>query len=359
MGKYWQLLAEHRFRIHPLRWPMTFLGTGCAVMNSLLRPIQDFAYGRTIANSELVAPPVFIVGHWRSGTTLMHELLTLDDRVASATTLDAVTPHHLLVSKTLLGPIVNLLLPKKRPMDNMSFAGTSPQEDDFALLSLGAPTLYRQIAFPNERQLNALNLDPELLTLEQRNQLRDSLCYFYRVLTARYKRPLVLKSPPHTARLASLDRWFPGAKFIHISRHPYRLVSSTLHLWRSLDDTQGFQIPKYSDDELMEYIHRCSEEMYRAYFRDRSQISASRLVEVQFEQLVADPVNTMQDVLDRLEWPNADRLLAQIENYFEKRREYNPVSRSPESAVQSEVDLRWQEYMEAFQYQLSASSASR
>jgi hypothetical protein len=328
-------------------------------MNSLLRPVQNLTFGRTIRETDLIAPPVFIVGHWRSGTTLLHELLTLSDRVAFATTLDAVTPQHLLVSKTVLGPLVNLLLPRKRPMDNMSFAGISPQEDDFALLSLGAPTPYRQIAFPNEREMDAFALDPELLTANEQNRLRDALRYFYQVLTVRYKRQLVLKSPPHTARLAYLDRWFPGAKFIHISRHPAALVSSTLHLWNSLDDTQGFQLPKYSDEDLREYIHRCSNEMYKAYFRNRPQISSDRLIEVQFERLVSDPLTTMQQILERLDWPDTDRQIAQIKAYFEKRRGYNPVNHSPDSEVNSAVDRRWQEYMEAFNYQLSTSSVSR
>ena len=44
--------------------------------------MQTLCYERTIRNSKFDSPPVFIVGHWRSGTTLLHELMSLDPRMA-------------------------------------------------------------------------------------------------------------------------------------------------------------------------------------------------------------------------------------------------------------------------------------
>ncbi len=41
------------------------------------------------------------------------------------------------------------LIPDKRPMDNMRASWTLPQEDEFALMNLGAPTPYSLIAFIN------------------------------------------------------------------------------------------------------------------------------------------------------------------------------------------------------------------
>jgi hypothetical protein len=42
------------------------------------------------------------------------------------------------------------LIPKQRPMDNMAAGWDRPQEDEFALLTLGAPTPYERMAFPND-----------------------------------------------------------------------------------------------------------------------------------------------------------------------------------------------------------------
>ena len=50
-----------------------------------------------------------------------------------------------------------------------------------------------------------------------------------RKLTFKYGRPLVLKSPPHTARIRLLLEMFPEARFVHIHRHPYQVFRSCRH----------------------------------------------------------------------------------------------------------------------------------
>ena len=55
------------------------------------------------------------------------------------------------------------------------------------------------------------------------------LCWFLKKVQFIVPRPLVLKSPPHTARIRQLLEWFPEAKFVHIRRDPYRVIQSRLH----------------------------------------------------------------------------------------------------------------------------------
>ena len=45
-------------------------------------------------------------------------------------------------------------------------------------------------------------------------------------------RPLVLKSPGHSLRVAALRQILPGARFIHIVRDPTAVYSSTIRLWQ-------------------------------------------------------------------------------------------------------------------------------
>jgi hypothetical protein len=349
LGGFWQMLFEHGCRIHPLKWGMTFLGTGCAGFNSALRPIQKLCFDRRIAQTELVAPPLFIIGHWRSGTTLLHELLTLDESVTCPTTLDTFIPNHLLVSRAVLKPLVSLLLPGRRPMDNMELAGDSPQEDDFALISLGAPTSYRGIAFPLDRLQESLVFDPAELSVAARERLRWSLDYFYRTLTCRTPKPLVLKSPPHTARLSELSEWFPGARFIHISRDPHKLVPSTVRMWRTLDETQGFQLARYPEPEMRQFVHRCQGQLYQAFLKDRAQVQG-QLFELQFEQLVANPRKTMEQLLQQLAWPQPAALLEKIDRYFAARQQLKPSTSTPPADVCAEIDQHWGAYRSAFGY---------
>ena len=119
MGDYYSLLRENRFQIHPARYPMAVLVSGCTAINSVLAGVQQLTHGRRINQTELVAPPIFVIGHWRSGTTLMHELLALDQQLAFPSNFDAFIPHHFLISRFFFYPLIKLLMPSTRPMDNM------------------------------------------------------------------------------------------------------------------------------------------------------------------------------------------------------------------------------------------------
>lgn len=345
LGPYLGLLAQHRFRIHPIKWPMFLLGAGVSTVNSLLSLTQQVIYGRRIERTELVAPPIFIIGHWRSGTTLLHELLTLDDQFSFPNNFDSFTPNHLLVSRRIFYPVVYLLLPGKRPMDGMSLGASSPQEDDFALVSLNAPTMYREIAFPNDRF--AAELEP---SENDRIRTIDNLERFFKILTLRYQKRLVLKSPPHTARIKDLAQRFPGAKFVHISRDPSRIVPSTARLWRTLDDTQGFQLPRYSDEKIFGYIHQRQKSMYRRYFLERDQIPSGDLIEVRFEDLIADPVATTRHVYETFSLNGFEEMESKIRSYFSERSDVKPStpSRSPE--LQRSINEHWREYLKNFGY---------
>ena len=209
LGDYFKLLRENRFRIHPVKYPMTILGTGCSTINSILTRVQRLTHGRKIAAIELEQPPIFIIGHWRSGTTLMHELMAMDERLAFPNNFDAFLPHHFLVSRPVLYPFVKMLMPGKRPMDNMKMGVEFPQEDDFALCVYGAPTPYRRIAFPNRPNRDHLDLDLSSASPQTQQQVRSSMEHFLKMLTAQYKSQLVLKSPPHTGRLSNWQSGFP------------------------------------------------------------------------------------------------------------------------------------------------------
>ena len=106
--------------------------------------------GRAIARTEIDEPPLFVIGHWRSGTTMLHEMMVLDERFAYPTTYECFAPNHFLLTGALLPKLIWFLLPSKRPMDNMAVSFDHPQEDEFALLSMGAPTPFMRMAFPND-----------------------------------------------------------------------------------------------------------------------------------------------------------------------------------------------------------------
>lgn len=349
-SNYFRLLRENRFQIHPTRVPMAVLVGMCSLANSSLGAFQSVLYRKKIEATELKPPPIFIIGHWRSGTTMMHELISLDDRFAFPSNFDAFVPEHFLVSRSFFYPLIRLLLPSRRPMDNMSLSIASPQEDDFALVALGAPTPYRRIAFPNRPSRDHLQLNLEGVDAESQQQVRSSLTYFLKALTYHYQKPLVLKSPPHTGRLAQLAQWFPHAKFVHMAREPESLVSSTMRLWKLLDEIQGFQLPRYDDTWLRNYIAECKDLMYSAYLQQRSSLPANRLAEVRFEDLVANPVAEVGRVYKQLELENFSNVQPHIEQYFAQRKGHQKNKLALPDDTLPQIQSDWREYRQAFGY---------
>ena len=348
---YYQLLKENRFRVHPFRYPMTGLVAGCSVVNSVLNRCQSLAFEKRIAQAELAQPPIFIIGHWRSGTTLMHELMSLDPAAAFPSNFDAFVPRHFLLSHPFFFPLVKLLMPAKRPMDSMAISADSPQEDDFALISDGAATPYRRLAFPNSEQKHQAQLRFDAVDSGTQASVQQSLDHFLKSLTIRYpNKRLVLKSPPHTGRIKQLVKWFPGAKFVHMARHPHKLVSSTMRLWKSLDEIHAFQMPRYDDSWLKDYVFECQRLMYESYFDHRDELPPEQLAEVKFEDLVKDPHGTMERVYQQLNLQGVESLRPPMESYFDQRQGHktNPVQLDAD--LVSEIDSVWKPYADAFGY---------
>jgi hypothetical protein len=78
---------------------MAFLISIINPINVIAGAAQRVRYGRLIDETWIDQPPVFIIGHWRSGTTYLHELMHLDSRFVSPTTYQCFAPHHFLLTQ--------------------------------------------------------------------------------------------------------------------------------------------------------------------------------------------------------------------------------------------------------------------
>ncbi len=349
VGAWIKLLNSARWRVAPYRWPMAFIVSGLAINNSFWALAQRLFYGKKIRDVRLVGEPIFIVGHWRSGTTLLHEYMMRDDRFACADTYDCFAPAHFLVSGPVFRPWVKFLMPNKRPMDNMVAGLDRPQEDEFAICALGMNSPYRDVAFPNGKPI-----DEEFLTLRDvsdsdRTRWLDALEYVLKSLTVASGKTIVLKSPPHTARVKTIRERFPNAKFVHISRDPYALFPSTVNLWTKLAKTHGFQNPK-GGAELEEKVLRNFEQMYDAFCEDVGEIPQGNLCEVAYDELVANPVDAMERIYRELGIGGFDERRNVFEDFAAAQKSYrkNKFELSPE--IKEVIKTRWKKYFDRYGY---------
>lgn len=298
LGAWLGMLRANRFAVRPGRVPMAILVTIAAMCNSALSARQR----RRPLPAEVAAAvpdPIFILGHWRTGTTFLHELLQLDPRLRCPTNYQCFAPDHFPLTERWITRLPGLL-PAQRPMDNISLSWGSPQEDELALCNLGLPSFYWRLAFPRLSglaHLDSLDLDgwPE----DRRRTWLDALRTFVaRIGAGKGQRP-VLKSPTHTGRIGWLARWFPDARFIHLVRHPYQVVPSTVHLWTTMDRAMALQ--HTPGTRLAGQVLEVFERMYRAFEAGRPGIGAGRIVHVTHPELARDPTTVLERIYHQLD----------------------------------------------------------
>lgn len=351
---YFGMLARNGYRIHPSRWAMAAIYAQMAPWNSGLYRLQQAAFGRRIEQTPVKRAPIFIIGHWRSGTTHLHELLIRDSQFSYPTTYQCFAPHHFLVTDWLLPKLFAFMLPSRRPMDNMRAGFERPQEDEFGMVAMGAPTSYYRFAFPNEQAPWLDSLNSRRFLPEDRQAFEAALTYFLKALSFKNGRRLVLKSPPHTGRVEMLARMFPGARFVHISRHPYAIFPSMKHTWAALDEAQGFQFREDYGPEVDEFVHDCYERMYHDFDEQRAAVPDKHWCEVRYEDVAADPVDEVKRIYEELNLAGFEAARPTLQAYVDSLREYQPNKLQIEPALAREIDSRWSWYMDRFGYGTTA-----
>lgn len=349
LGGWGQLIAQNNFDIH--RWPMAAVASVCCAGNSFGGWLQDQMLGKKIEAKELVADPVFILGHWRTGTTFLHELFSLDERFATPTTFQCFAPHHHLLTSKILPKIIRM--PSRRPMDNIEIGWRAPQEDEFALCTLGLPTTYRRIAFPNRPARHFDYLNMQGIPPRELERWKSGLLRFVKGLNYATDKPLVLKSPPHTGRIKTLLEMFPKARFVHLSRDPFEFIPSTLHLWRALDHSNGLQRPN-NESRLEEFVFECFRRMYRGYENDRSLLPADRLVEIRYEDLTTSTVETMKNVYSQMSLGEFEPVEDSMQQFLSSRKGYKKNQHQLSDALRDRITAECANYIR--QYRSSADS---
>ena len=198
-------------------------------MLSTLAPLQDKRYEKLLADKPLEHDPVFILGHWRSGTTFVHNVFSCDKHFGYNTTYQTVFPHLMMWGQPFFKKNMSWLMPDKRPTDNMELAVDLPQEEEFALANMMPYTYYNFWFLPKHQQEYA----DKYLLFEDISEAE--LKVFEETFTRLIKISLwnthgtqfLSKNPPHTGRVKELVKMFPNAKFIYLMRNPYTVFEST------------------------------------------------------------------------------------------------------------------------------------
>jgi hypothetical protein len=330
---WWRLLRAHRFRVRAGRLPQAAVITALTATNSALGLIQSALFGARLGKVPIDPDPIFVIGHYRSGTTHLHNLLAQDERLSFPTMFECLAPHHCLLTGRLYPKLFSSLLPDKRSMDDMALGFGLPQEDELALVALGAPSPYWSLAYPGEA-VGRRFLGLTGVTEQERGAWEKVLTSFLRLVNLRCPgKPIVLKSPPHTARLAVLTSLFPNARFLHIVRDPVDTFASTVHLWRTTRAANA--LIAYEDTAIERDVLEGLPEMYRDFEKARAALSPGRFYQLRYEDLLRDPLRTLSacyEAIDLGEFatvrPRLERYLAGLSGYRANQYQVSPEGRA-------------------------------
>ena len=337
------------FRIHPIRWPMAFLIGLITPFNSVMGAAQRLRYGRRIEATRDQQPPVFIIGHWRSGTTYLHELMHLDERFVSPTTYQCFAPHHCLLTEGLMNALGCWLIPKQRPMDNMAAGWDRPQEDEFALLTLGAPTPYVRMAFPNDPPPHDEFLDMRGCRPADLARFERAIVHFVKLLTFRPRKArasqIAAAYGPHRSALAAISRR---------EVHPHRASSVRVV---SFDDAavaiarRGAGTADATGRGIGRICFRLPDADVRRFRRAAAAARSGRSIyDVRYEDLVDDPVREIGKMYDGWGLVITARCTTRSPPSSRRRRNISRTSTGLTTALKAKIRERWSAYFDKYGY---------
>jgi len=306
---------------------------GSAVARAPFGLAESLAW-RTGTGPEL-EPPVFIIGHWRSGTTHLHNLMGKAPCFGHISPLASGLPNELLTLATWLRPWLEKALPEDRHVDRVAVTPDSPQEDEIPLANLQPHSVFHGLYFPRQfetRMREGIFFDG--LPLRAVEEWKRRIQHFLRKVARHQGKPLLLvKNPVYTGRIRLLREIWPDARFVHIHRDPTTVFVSTVHYYRKLLAMYALQDP--SEVDVEPFVLETYARLMDAYDAQVAEVPAALRCEVAFEDLEQDPMAEVQRVWSALslpDWPAAEPPIrayaASIQDYSKNRFEIPEVTKT-------------------------------
>jgi len=307
-----------------------------------VRMYQRLRYHRTFENVKIKRDPIFILGHWRSGTTHLHNLLCQDRRFGYVSALQVLAPDLFYVAGESFKKLLRLGTPENRLIDNMPWSIDSPQEEEMALGNVSPYSLNHLWSFPqNARQYFDHYAIFKDVSSEVVEAWKENYIQVIKMATFNMQgRRLVIKNPPNTGRIPVLLELFPNAKFIFLHRNPYEVFLSTRNLYKKL--LPYSQLQEISEDEIDDNILVFYKKLMQHYLNDRSLIPPKNLIEINYKELDANPMFIMWRIYRRLNfWPFV-RARGRFRRYLISQENYQKNSFQISLADVENVNLHWE-----------------
>lgn len=310
---------------------------------------------RRIRAHQIPEDPIFILGHYRSGTTYIHKLMATNQDWGIINTYNFLFPYSFSWIEKILKPVLQALLRltgfKHPHFHNYDYNLDDPMEEDTYLAGSCSPySAFWGEMFP----MKAMEYFDRNLFFESPGMKEDwEKVYLFCIKKFSLKnkgKQLLLKNPPNTGRVRSLLKLFPDAKFIFIYRNPYQVYYSTYHLWkRTLE--KMYLLQNVSEAERDEIIFQLYSKMMMQYEKDREMIPPENLVEVRYETLEKDPFTEVGRIYRHLGLPGFEIVEEELNKRLGKEKKYRKYKYTYDEGIQEKIHQQWGYFIDKWNYE--------
>ncbi len=291
---------------------------------TLFSKIENKTKARLIRQTEISKPPVFVVGFWRSGTTLLHNLLCQNPDFAFVSTFQTVFPNHTLSNQWWLKYVGAPFIPEYRPADKVKLEWENPQEEELSLGNMQEISYYNFMYFPNSFE-KYLNKGLLLENLDEKELKKWEDAYLKLIKTAIINtrgQQFVSKNPPNAFRIPQLLKMFPDAKFINIARKEDEVIFSFKRFM--VEVLKGTALQDFDLEILDNQVKELYAIYKKKYNNDKLLIPKGNLVEIDYHEFVDHKIEGIKHVYDSLGLDGFKTSLPYMEQYLEETKDFQP-----------------------------------
>ena len=325
VGNFFKLIYDNQFIISP-KYFLRFL---CTLIINIFANFLFFwewlFFSRKIKNATITKDPIFIIGHWRSGTTFLHNIISQDKQLGYLTTAEATMPNLMFLFQPLVHFFFNLMLPLTRPMDKVVLSIDGPQEEELALGNISRYSAYHGWYFPKRFQhyFNKWGLMDGLSEADKIGFKNVYMRLVKKISLKKNNRQLVLKNPVNTARIPILLELFPNASFIYLHRETPELYLSTLRLHSKSMECVALQ--DFSQLKLKKHVQDIHKKLIQKYETDKMLIHPSKLIEISYTELIDEPLKSIQAIYEKIGIEDFEQAKGRFEKYIFTQNNFEPV----------------------------------
>jgi hypothetical protein len=335
-----RLLWQNKFQIHPKYWLRFWYAVFVSAACLPLRMVERLAYSRKIKRTEIKNDPLFIIGHYRTGTTYLITLLAHDKSKGYVSNMEGYAPHFFLAFPKFTRWLLDASLPEQRPMDNVIMGSDEPTEEEYSIGAMDKYGFYNGFIFPKNFDLYSKYNSFDNCPKKDVRRWKRRYYRFVQKMTLKYDgKMLFLKNPANTYRIKYLLEMFPNAKFVHIYRNPYKMYSSTLKFFREVFAIYALQT--WDDEKLQQGILDNYREMYEKLLEERKLIPSENIIDIQYEYFIENPFKHIKRIYQELDIPGFNEYKQDFKKYIASQKDYKPNNHSICEDIIARVNNNW------------------